>query len=35
MADNALEAADLLRAGFRGRIEIASIEHVCKVDTKK
>jgi hypothetical protein len=35
MADCALEAVDLLRAGFRGRIEVASIEHICKVDTKK
>jgi hypothetical protein len=24
---------ELLRAGFRGRIEVASIEHICNVDT--
>ena len=35
MADNSLEAVDLLCAGFRGRIEVASIEHICKVDIKK
>jgi hypothetical protein len=34
MADNPLEAVDLLRSGLR-RIEIASIEHICKVDIKK
>jgi hypothetical protein len=35
MAADALEAVSLLRAGLRGRIEVASIEHICKVDTKK
>jgi hypothetical protein len=35
MADNALDAVGLLRSGLRVRIGIASIEHICKVDTKK
>jgi hypothetical protein len=35
MADNSLDAVDLLRSNDRGRIEIACIEHVCKVDIKK
>ena len=35
MADNSLDAVDLLRADHRGRIEIASIEHVCKVDIRR
>ena len=35
MAHNALEAVDLLRSNVRGRIEVASIEHVCKIDIKK
>jgi hypothetical protein len=34
MADNALDAVELLRSGLRSRIE-ASIEHIWKVDTKK
>jgi len=32
MADNSLDAVDLLRADQRSRIEVVSIEHVCKVD---
>ena len=36
MAGNSLDAVDLLRAEFQSRrIEIASIEYVCKVDIKK
>ena len=35
MADNSLDAVDLLSTNDRGRIEIACIEHVCKVDIKK
>ena len=35
MADNSVDAVDLLRRDHRGRIEVASIEHVCKVDIKK
>jgi len=35
MADNALDAVDLLRSSIRSRIEVAFIEHVCKVDIKK
>ena len=35
MADNTIDAVDLLRCHHRGRIEIASIEHICKVDIKK
>ena len=36
MADSAIDAVDLLRANFMGRrIEVASIEHICKVDIKK
>jgi flavin-binding protein dodecin len=35
MADNSIDAVDLLRVNDRGRIEIACIEHVCKVDIKK
>jgi hypothetical protein len=36
MADNSLDAVDLLRSSLSNRrIEIASIEHVCKVDIKK
>jgi hypothetical protein len=32
---NAVDAVDLLRSNVRSRIEVASIEHVCKVDIKK
>ena len=35
MADNSIDAVDLLRSNHGGRIEIACIEHVCKVDIKK
>jgi hypothetical protein len=35
MANEAMEATDLLRIDVRRRIEIASIEYVCKVDIKK
>jgi hypothetical protein len=35
MPDNSIEAVDLLRSDLKRRIEIASIEHVCKVDIKK
>jgi hypothetical protein len=35
MADNSLAAVELLRFSRPGRIEIASIEYVCKVDIKK
>jgi hypothetical protein len=35
MADNTLDAVDLLRSSVRSRIEVGSIEQVCKVDIKK
>jgi hypothetical protein len=35
MADNSIDAVDLLRNDHRGRIEVASIEYVCKIDIKK
>jgi len=35
MADNTIDAVDLLRADVRHRIEVASMEHICKVDIKK
>jgi hypothetical protein len=34
-ADNTLDAVDLLRSSVRSRIEVASIQQVCKVDIKK
>jgi hypothetical protein len=34
MADDALEAVGLLRSSLRSRIEVASIERICKVDIK-
>ena len=36
IADNSLDAVDLLRTEFGNRrLEIASIEYVCKIDIKK
>jgi hypothetical protein len=32
IADNSLNAVDLLRDSLRSKIEVVSIEHVCKVD---
>jgi hypothetical protein len=35
MAGNSIEAVDQLRADCRSRIEVASIDYVCKIDIKK